>query len=54
MIQLSQLILKKHLFHCLTSILRAIPCDSVDRQVGSDVPRTDHSHCNPVAVDLCP
>lgn len=40
--------------HCLTSILGSISCDSVDRQVGLDVPGADHSHWDPVALDLCP
>lgn len=36
----------------LTSVLGAVPCDGVDRQVGPDVPRTDHAHTDPAVFEL--
>lgn len=38
---------------CLTSIRGAVSSDSVDRQVGLDVPRADDGHWDPEALDLC-
>lgn len=36
----------------LTSVLGAVSCDGVDRQVGPDVPRTDHAHADPAVLKL--
>lgn len=41
----------KH-YRGLTSVLGAVSCDGVERQVGPDVPRTDHGYMDPAALDL--
>lgn len=43
-----------HLFHGLTSVLGAVSCDGVERQVGANVPGTDDGHVDPVVLHLSP